>query len=441
MNVNLRGENINIPKYVVDKIPYFESLYSCESECDISLNSLSPRFMQILIEYFINDKKLDEFKYIVGEEFDEQYINTQLIYLGLKELYDDLNGRYRSAYKIINDKIAIYDVIRTADQEYNITYCGVTYDGSLISLFSNEKNEEEENINKFIFNIKNENINVIRNSSGKYILPNGSKTCLDYDKYFEEFKGLYFTNISIFAEYFRKDLLKYINDEGTDLQNNDNVLRNKPNSIELSFNMDKNNEIIGKKKIVINIRGEIIEISSYVINKIPYIKTKIDQMDGIDKMDGISEINLEDISNVSPKFFKLLINFLKNEQKPIFMKKIFDKYFDKDVIKSYLHFLQMDSLNFMLHDKCPSEKINNMTVINSLDTPLNMSNNPLKCELHNVDILIYETYRNTGLKINIENTVIRVYGRQIFKDNMKYLYFKKNETDTVSFFYLKASFK
>ncbi len=97
----------------------------------------------------------------------------------------------------------------------------------------------------------------------------------------------------------------------------------------------KNNDILYSRMRKIIILGEIITISEYVINQIPYIDNQIKGT----KNDHVFEINY-----VPPKFIKLLNIYFKNDYSIKYMKKKFDKLFETQQIENYLKILGMKNI-------------------------------------------------------------------------------------------------
>lgn len=147
MNLIIRGDLISIPKYVIKKIPYFQSLnqaISCETMDEnemesntefntIKIDVLSPELVILIIDFFRNDTKLSVFKANLTNKFDENCIKRHLQYLGLDELFKKIF--YTCSHKIFFDKLVVCDIIKTI--EHNIQeFCIVTYNGNLIQLCS-----------------------------------------------------------------------------------------------------------------------------------------------------------------------------------------------------------------------------------------------------------------------------------------------------------------
>lgn len=142
MNLIIRGDQVQITEYVIEQIPFIKSLYLAMSkdrmvETDesqiIRINTLSPQIVSLIVEYFRNDTKLNVFKEMLNEQFDENCIKKHLQYLGLNELFN--NMYYGCSDKHIMGKLVICDIIKTIEQNIQ-EFCIVTYNGNLIPLCS-----------------------------------------------------------------------------------------------------------------------------------------------------------------------------------------------------------------------------------------------------------------------------------------------------------------
>src|SRR5438552_8395090 len=89
MILNIRGKRIEIPRYVATQIPFIDAL-KCESNEIIEVNTLSPRFLDIIIDYVRDEQKLSFLKTTLEREFDVENIQKYLKYLGMKETFDML---------------------------------------------------------------------------------------------------------------------------------------------------------------------------------------------------------------------------------------------------------------------------------------------------------------------------------------------------------------
>src|SRR5579863_9163577 len=103
-----------------------------------------------------------------------------------------------------------------------------------------------------------------------------------------------------------------------------------------------------KQMIKLNVRGDLIEIPSYAIADIPFIKVLAET-----KSEDIIEIDA-----ISPKFLKHIIEYIKTQQRPSSLKTILSKEFEEQTIKENLKYLAMDKLLNSFYD--PNYTINGM---------------------------------------------------------------------------------
>lgn len=108
-----------------------------------------------------------------------------------------------------------------------------------------------------------------------------------------------------------------------------------------------------EKVLKLEIRGDLFEIPSYIISQIPFFKILVET-----KSEDIIKIDV-----ISSKFLKYIIDYIKNQQKPSYLKKLLNDEFDEHTIKENLQYLCMDKLTLQLYD--PKYTINGMQVIES----------------------------------------------------------------------------
>lgn len=162
------------------------------------------------------------------------------------------------------------------------------------------------------------------------------------------------------------------------------------------------------------VRGESINVPEYVIDRIPYIKTYIlskNEVYDLENNDSDQYQSLE-IDSVSPKFISLLIQGIKNENKPSYMKTLFENYFEEEDIKKYLQFLQINDLHNLYYSEIPLEphKINGRLLIDKI---LNYISH-LVYVLSNNDLV---NSRDNNKYFDIRNTIIRIPGEKIMVKN------------------------
>lgn len=103
----------------------------------------------------------------------------------------------------------------------------------------------------------------------------------------------------------------------------------------------------------LKVRDIIIKIPNFVIDKIPLIEslneTKSDQM--------------IELTEISPRFLKHIIEYFNNDQKPLFLKSKLNEEFEEFAIKKYLKYLGLDVLLNRLYK---SHKIDDKIIIYSI---------------------------------------------------------------------------
>jgi len=104
MDFYIRDELITVPEYIVNKIPFLQTLKSTiqedktpenlaqeKSSRILTINSLSPRLFKIIIDYSKNDYKIYLLMRLLYEQFANDIIKQNLGYLCLEELYNNLH--------------------------------------------------------------------------------------------------------------------------------------------------------------------------------------------------------------------------------------------------------------------------------------------------------------------------------------------------------------
>src|SRR5579863_7682413 len=131
------GITIEIPISIAKQIPYIEALLSTEeaTKCQtINISEeVSPKFLHLIVDFIRNKQKIDYLKTILKNEFDDEIIKRQLLYLGLNDLVDKIYDYCPKEYmnRLIinnvfytgnsnNDHIEIHGGIRTKKLPNNI---------------------------------------------------------------------------------------------------------------------------------------------------------------------------------------------------------------------------------------------------------------------------------------------------------------------------------
>ncbi len=175
----------------------------------------------------------------------------------------------------------------------------------------------------------------------------------------------------------------------------------------------------------VKIRGEFFVVPYYVVKQSLFLyelmlvnscqcevskkNTSIDvnnKMESMDEMSAKLSNNSDKIIELdilSPKFFKYLIEYLKNEQRPSYFKSYLENEFEEETIKDWFAYLGMEYLMTKIYKKCPHTiKI------------------PLICELTNNDEKNEKNYESrkviTGCcDINSELTQHMIVGKENVK--------------------------
>ncbi len=94
MKIKSSGKLIIIPNNIARQIPYFEALiFTSEGAKDkiiVVSETISPRFLKIIINHIRNKQKTEFLKSLLEREFEDETIKEQLKYLGMKDMFDKL---------------------------------------------------------------------------------------------------------------------------------------------------------------------------------------------------------------------------------------------------------------------------------------------------------------------------------------------------------------
>ena len=90
LKLDVRGDLIDIPSYIVSKIDFFAALAEAKSSDVIKIDIISPKFLRYIIEYVKNQQSPSSLKTILLKEFAEEIIKENLKYLGMNTLHDRL---------------------------------------------------------------------------------------------------------------------------------------------------------------------------------------------------------------------------------------------------------------------------------------------------------------------------------------------------------------
>jgi len=210
LKLDVRGDLIDIPSYIVSKIDFFAALAEAKSSDDffavfteakssdvIKIDTISPKFLRYIIEYIKNQQSPSTLKTILSKEFAEEIIKENLKYLGMNNLHDRLYDP--------GDTIDGMQII----ESFSLTTCRMR-DGQLIAIdeidflntliliSANLMNIDEKytyydyNKGKFIGNGENHKITYYDDGEKDYNIPN---------KYIISKNMLKFVRLAIYCQY------------------------------------------------------------------------------------------------------------------------------------------------------------------------------------------------------------------------------------------------
>lgn len=100
IKLNCRGDIIDVPKYCIKKIPLLDAIEESKFKETVTLDLISPRFLQLIVDYTKNDQKTEHLRKILTDEFDDDVIKIYLKYLGMNIVFDEL---YKPSIPPLND--------------------------------------------------------------------------------------------------------------------------------------------------------------------------------------------------------------------------------------------------------------------------------------------------------------------------------------------------
>lgn len=107
--LDIMGEKIKILKAIGIKIPFIESLIDTKSKFPVIINTVSPDFFRILIDFLKNSRTVENFKTKI-EEFDKEKVEIWLKYLGMDKLHKQIYGcKYVDKMLVIIDAMIVHD--------------------------------------------------------------------------------------------------------------------------------------------------------------------------------------------------------------------------------------------------------------------------------------------------------------------------------------------
>ncbi len=152
------------------------------------------------------------------------------------------------------------------------------------------------------------------------------------------------------------------------------------------------------KALKLNIRGESINVSSYTITQIPLL-------DILSKTESKDDDEIV-INVISLKFLKYIIEYIQDQQKFLYFRKVLDDNFDDDTIIKNLKYLGMDKLIEQMYKS--KKTINDMLVVYNIYKEKNL--NDIVCVLHDDTKLNYKellkNYHQNNILIKITEPII-----------------------------------
>src|SRR5271154_3104021 len=92
MKIIVRSEIFDVQECIIKKIPYLQTLKEMMNEKKLEeillCDTLSPRFLQIIIEYLKNDYNYKILSQILYNEFEDTILKQNFSYLCLEKLYE-----------------------------------------------------------------------------------------------------------------------------------------------------------------------------------------------------------------------------------------------------------------------------------------------------------------------------------------------------------------
>ena len=90
LKLKIRDVIIEVSEYISKCIPFFHILFSEKTDLIVEVNEVAPNFVNHLIDFFRNQKKIDDLKKKLESEFDTTDCKLFLKYLGMNDLYKKL---------------------------------------------------------------------------------------------------------------------------------------------------------------------------------------------------------------------------------------------------------------------------------------------------------------------------------------------------------------
>jgi hypothetical protein len=100
------------------------------------------------------------------------------------------------------------------------------------------------------------------------------------------------------------------------------------------------------KRMKLQVRGDVIEVSPYVIARVPLLTVLAETKSEEPIKEPI------ELDSVSPKFLSYIIEFIKNQETTSSLKTALTKTFEEATIIESLKYLSMDKLLASLYDPC-----------------------------------------------------------------------------------------
>jgi hypothetical protein len=350
MEICVRDELITVPEYVIKKIPFFQTLKFAIEESKtlemsaqekssnvLTFDSLSPRFLKIIIDYFKNDYEIDVLVTMLYGQFENNIIKQNLGYLCLEELY---GGLYFLHHGILANGKLVIRYVTTRYYRHDTCYYVELLTRQEIEL-GNKYDQSSSHKNEIFFDIYNTKI-ILDESEAKTITDGVTKICniylMDFENYIKHSHLKYHGELSVFDYKNNKQLEK--NFKNITIQNNkDNKITfNKvyPSESQSIFSTKELHDEHYLSNIrTIMTRGDLIQIPDFVIKKIPFIE---------ERMKDVEKNHILNMDEIPPKFMKLLVIFINNDLAPDYMRYQFYNMYAPKIIMHHLQYIGMTDL-------------------------------------------------------------------------------------------------
>lgn len=350
MEICVRDELIKVPGYVLKKIPFLRTLnFAIQSdkipkttmnENTLTIDSLSPRFLKIIIDYSKNDYGNDLLVRLLYGQFSNDIIKQNLGYLCLEELYNNL---YLRRYGIsTNRQIVIKDVFvfeHPGETHYTAKLLNDTkIELGKISRAWGYSYTQQLQFFTIYLNIYDTEIFLTKNEADSItdgLKKIGDICLMNFETYIKHAHLKYHDELSMFDHKNNKYMtMTVLVDNRVKGISQYEIDFNEFNRMDLPFSLKnlKNENYLPDVRTIMT-REELIQIPKYVIDKIPYVEEKMREQD--------HTINLDEIP---PRFMKFIVTFINNDLSPDYVLKKIRKVYEPERISHYLQCIGMSDL-------------------------------------------------------------------------------------------------